>query len=69
MLQCPNQILLPAGSALKELRPQRLSTCSICFLRVVFILKHSCCCFSSGGREGGSDDTMDSQRVVGYEPC
>jgi len=69
MLQSPNQILLPAGSVLKELRLWRLSTCSICFLVVSFILKQSCYCFFSGGREAGSNDTVDSQRVLGYEPC
>lgn len=63
-IQSPNQILLPAGSALKELRPWKLSTCSVCFLVVSFMLKHLCDCFFSGGREGGSNDTVDSQKVT-----
>lgn len=46
----------------------RLSTCSICFFRVSFILKYSCSCFSSGGREGGSNDTVDSRRIAGRKP-
>lgn len=31
------------------------------FLIVSFALKHSCCCFSSGGRKGCSNDTVDSE--------